>query len=422
MIDISANAQEIPLDNRVFQEKNDMPLYIDSLNYFSFIYIIIFLAITEFGYILVSLTSSDLIVVDIKDFFFDISQKAQDIRMAIQNLTPQNFFLTIIFQFIHKKKVKTSISFNMNLNVRYIRNNTIFSNVSISKIFLCKFYNDKFSYKNHLVHEKISNFDSMVLVNQFSINSQDLNGIRFEWMYVNPESWSLLTQTLNSFMFISLYFLFCYFILYHQKITVNFFLLLTAFLSTNPFRLIIKDQDNFFRSMSQTFFSLSIFISFERLFLLSLFFKNWNFLKFFLAIIFFALYSYSESLSRISKFAFEANFIKQKYNRLFSMTFHIVFSCLSIAIFITKMKSPSFIQNKMRLTFYFILTSFSIIVTITTQVVFVLCKINEKSVVPLYSYVSAHFLIAYVLVFLHRPISMQKMIENKFHINSVQYK
>ena len=106
----------------------------------------------------------------------------------------------------------------------------------------------------------------------------------------------------------------------------------------------------------------------------------------------------------------------------FTIIFHIIFGCISIGVFITKIKSPSFPQNKKRLTFYFLLTSFSIIVTITTQVAFVLFRINEKSIVPLYSYISTHFLIAYILVYVHRPISKQEMIENSFPVNSIQYK
>ncbi|KAK8887309.1 hypothetical protein M9Y10_038347 [Tritrichomonas musculus] len=421
MLDISPNAREIPIDDILYQEKNDMPLYIDRLNYVSFLNIIIFLILFEFGFIIISLTSSDLIVIDKKEFFFDRLQEKQDIRMAIQNLTPLNFFLTIIFQLIQSTKTRSSIPFDMNLSVRYIRNNTIISNFNLVKTFLCKFNNDKYSYKTHLIHEKISNFDSMVLANQFLANFHSFNGIRFEWIYLNPESWSLLTQTLDIFIMISLYSIFCYIFLYKQKITVNFFLLFMALLSTNPLRLLQtdQDQDKSLHSLSQTFFAFSIFVAFERLFLLSLFYQKWNLYALFLAIVFFAIYSYCESISKISKFTFETNLIKQSYNRIVTILFHISYYFFSTTIFLIKIKS-SFPQKQKRFTFYFILNSFSLIVTMTTQVAFVILKINEKSIIPLYSYITTHYLIAYVIAFVHHPITKQEMIESNFPINAVQ--
>ena len=145
-------------------------------------------------------------------------------------------------------------------------------------------------------------------------------------------------------------------------------------------------------------------------------------MSFFLAIVFFFTYSYSESNSRISKFVHETNFIKQKYNILLTQIFHIVYCCTSFGIFLTKTKSPSFLQNQKRFTFYFILTNISMFVTIATQIVFVLFRINEKSIVPLYSYITTHLLIAYTIVFIHHPISKQELIESNFQANSFQYK
>lgn len=77
-------------------------------------------------------------------------------------------------------------------------------------------------------------------------------------------------------------------------------------------------------------------------------------------------------------------------------------------------KSSRMIENQRRFAFYALIHVISLIVTVVTQIICPYCSFFESSLVPIFTYYTTHMLIAYALIYIHRPVSRQEILESDF--------
>ncbi|OHT09703.1 hypothetical protein TRFO_21326 [Tritrichomonas foetus] len=449
-----------PAESPNFSTQPTRVQLIDILDSNSMAKILLILCIFEISFIVVTFFGPLLVSVDSKDFFFQNSKSTQNIRMAIQDLTENNYFLIMKAQLLRTAENENKIPVDFRIFVRYIKNNSIFKNETFNQKISFNFGPSRASDSSILLFRKIQDFDKLLLSANFKVDFFSYNGIRFQWVYLNPDACNFFLLFINSLTICSLYFIVVYIFMY-QKITIFFILLLLSFFSMNPFRIFqhghnfdthqnvektyyyqnppnieretnfdhiktfendktfdqienMKNLENFFFFESKNdfkkntnfimnfIFCFGFFLTFERFVLLYLIVKKWNFFKAILAILFFMNYYYSESKSFASRIR-EPHMNSNSYF-IMNIVNHVFFALvICFSIFVQKCTTTYVKSN--RNTFYLFLISLSVVTTFLTQILFIIFGILERSLIPFISYISTHLLICFVLVYIHHLTS-----------------
>lgn len=368
--------------------------------------------ILEFGYFLLAVTNSLLTISNFQTFLFKDQQTETNIRMTFDRLHTENQFILISIQLIKKPNIKIPIHLSIDLNIRYFRNKTVTFNSSSKSNFTFNFNLDSLSQKIIICDERIHDFDSLFLFMTFQPDFERFTGLKVNYLCLNPNGFILLSQSLNQFIIISFIFIFFYYFLYHGKITVYFFLLLFSLFASNPFRLLHFERNIHYKvNVCMTCITFSLFLGFQRYLLYTNYFNNKDFSLTFVVIIFLFIYSICEIFSKINEFLFR---YPKNSTQLYVWLCHFISLCLFVFIMIKANKSSRMIENQRRFAFYALIHVISLIVTVVTQIICPYCSFFESSLVPIFTYYTTHMLIAYALIYIHRPVSRQEILESDF--------